>query len=216
MKILATVVFAMWVAMGPMLPLPSAYAQNELPKLSPGAGGRSLDREALEPGDLILSTTRQWSSALVRAATGGGEASHARLYVGLSNVIEAVPEGGVRLVPLTTALENDEVAIAVRRPNGLTREQKDTIVDYAMRQAGKEYDWWGAFNEIRLEFEGRTWQPDFEIDDTKRLYCSNLVINAYREAGVTLIDGTAPGMSPNDIVPLQWFGALEYLGHIKN
>ena len=54
------------------------------------------------------------------------------LYVGDGQVVEAV-EGGVRLVPIETALADSSVGVAVRYP-GLTNDQALQIRDFAGQQ----------------------------------------------------------------------------------
>jgi uncharacterized protein YycO len=193
---------------------PRAYAQSDLPLLSPTTGGISINFNALQPGDIILSTTEGWGSAAIRELTGGGDASHARLYIGNEMVVEAVWPKGVRGSSLPTVLENDKVAIAVRKP-GLSDQERKRIVQYAIDQTEKEYDTWGAFAQVRLNFNGTTWQPDLQNGDNERVYCSRLLIDAYRSAGSPLLLTEPRFDSPNDIVPLQWFGELKYVGHLK-
>lgn len=49
--------------------------------LDPGRGGRSVGPEALQIGDIIVSTTSAAISRAIRVGTGS-EVSHAMLYIG--------------------------------------------------------------------------------------------------------------------------------------
>ncbi|MFP3615818.1 N-acetylmuramoyl-L-alanine amidase, partial [Paraburkholderia sp. SIMBA_050] len=83
--------------------------------LDPGVGGLSIGTDALEIGDIILSTTGNSGSGVIRAGSGA-EVSHAMLYVGQGGqVIEAIP-GGVQLRPLADALADARLAVAFRVP----------------------------------------------------------------------------------------------------
>jgi len=130
-------------------------------------------------------------------------------------VVESVLTEGVRGASLPFVLENDKVAIAVRKP-GLSDQERERIVQYAIDQIGNAYDIWGTFAQVRLNYNGRTWQPDLQNGDNERIYCSRLVIDAYRSAGSPLLLTDPTFDSPNDIAPLQWFGELEYVRHLRN
>jgi hypothetical protein len=52
--------------------------------------------------------------------------------------------------------------------------------------------------------------------DPDKFYCSNLVLEAFRAAGEALTLTDPEFDSPNDIVQLQWFGELSYVGHLKH
>jgi len=60
------VVGLLWVASV----TPRVYAQSDLPLFSPSTGGKSINYEALQPGDIILSTTEEWESEVIRKLTG--------------------------------------------------------------------------------------------------------------------------------------------------
>ena len=69
-------------------------------ELDPGVGGQCVGESALEAGDLIVSTTAARVSRGIRTATSS-PVSHAMLYVGNGQVIEAIQEGVVER-PLST------------------------------------------------------------------------------------------------------------------
>lgn len=82
----------------------------------------------------------------------------------------------------------------------LTRQQRDTVVAYARSCIGLPYDWraiagflarfWG----VRLRLLPSADHPD------RKLMCSEMVVWAWRAAGVDLAPGRAPGdCSPGDL-----------------
>jgi uncharacterized protein YycO len=73
--------------------------------LDPGRGGRSVGDGALAMGDILVSTTPALSSAAIRIGAGA-DVSHARLYIGAGQVVEAVGEGVV-LAQLENVVAHD-------------------------------------------------------------------------------------------------------------
>lgn len=47
-------------------------------------------------------------------------------------------------------------------------------------------------------------------------YCSQLVINIFIQAPLPLTLTVPAFKSPDDILQLDWFGELEYVGHLKD
>src|SRR5207253_2687289 len=64
--------------------------------LSPANGGRSIGEDALEIGDIILATTRDDPVSIGIRVASHAPVSHAMLYIGGGQVVEAVG-GGVML-----------------------------------------------------------------------------------------------------------------------
>ena len=188
--------------------------------LDPGNGGRSIDTSALQIGDIILSTTNQVPSKLIRFATNS-PVSHSMLYVGGGQVVEAVGEG-VRLVPIETALADANFAVAVRYP-GLTNEQALKIRDYADHQLGKPYDYrYGVVGQALFRLDlvcgfpmEQVGRVNLGTGTNDKWFCSELVIASFAAADVPLTKTPPSWTSPGDIVPLVLNGNLEYVGHLK-
>jgi hypothetical protein len=123
---------------------------------------------ALQSGDLVLQVSRSAQAEAIRAATGS-EWTH----VGL---VEVTPEGTfvieaegavVRTPWRTFRWRGEEGRYLVLRPTGVGREARLHAVAAAKRRLGTPYD--AAFG----------WGDD-------ALYCSELVVKAWAEAGLTL------------------------------
>jgi hypothetical protein len=84
-----------------------------------------LTSRDLRPADIIVSTTNAGVSAVIRNAIGSS-VSHCILYVGGSNVVEAIDRGVVNN-PLEEALSHATLAIVLRRRN-LTVKQRNDVV----------------------------------------------------------------------------------------
>lgn len=193
--------------------------------LDPGAGGRSIDERALAIGDIVVSTTPALISKLIRVATGS-VVSHAMLYIGGGQVVEAIGPG-VTLRMLRQAIGEASLAAAYRHPR-LTATQGLMVRDYVGHQIGKGYDVAGIAGQAGFQLDRRMTCIDADIECIRRVgqmnmrvqradrfFCSELVAAAFGRAGVPLT-GTPPSwVSPDDIASLRMSGTLQYVGHLK-
>jgi hypothetical protein len=205
-------------------------ASNDIP-LDPGNGGRSIGPDAMEPGDIIVMTGNAAVSRAIRLATDS-KVSHAALYIGDGEVVEAIGSGVVRR-SLAQSLHDANLAVALRRP-GLSAAQRQQIVDFAVAQVGRSYDVNAIFRHAKI-----TMLPSIcrampagaartlcntealrvrlgvgeEMNDNEFI-CNELVLRAYQEAGASLT-GRHPELNdPQDIVEMQLDGRLHYVGHL--
>jgi cell wall-associated NlpC family hydrolase len=219
--------------------VPAAVAQFPNPSipLDPGNGGKSISLSLLKPGDIIVSTTDESISAIIRAITKS-EVSHAILYIGNNSVIEAVEEG-VAIKPVEESLSKARLAVVFRHPNLSTNGAK-AVTDFAFSQLGKKFSIAGLIRHprfgilpetcntytgakktacsawqglIRLALEIKIGQNVFLNQD--EFFCSQLVADAYNNAGVDLFRATSTTTSPGDIPVLERIGDLKYVGHLK-
>ena len=190
---------------------PHASAMTSDIPLDPGPGGRSIGPDALAPGDLILSTTTHVESWAIRRATGS-LVSHAMLYLGGGRVAEAIREGVV-VRTLAAALDEAVLAVAYRHP-ALSSADARRAVDYAQAQEGLPYnvDFRAA---IRYQVTG-TGAPDLEPGDADSFFCSQLVLEAYRQAGSPLTTTPPDWNSPENLAQLALARRLQYVGHLKS
>ncbi len=147
------------------------------------------------PGSFGLAKGGGWPMRIVRLGTfsrfGHACICEAVDAAGRAWIIEPMPTGcRVRLA---------EPGEFVWSDIPLTENQAQAIVTYARECVGLPYDWrsiagfvlrfWGA------KVRGRS---DDHADD--RLLCSEMVVWAYRRAGIDLAPGKAPGdVSPGDL-----------------
>lgn len=196
--------------------------------LDPGAGGQSIAEDALQTGDIIVSTTDHLSSRGIRFGTGS-QVSHAKLYIGAGQVIEAVGQGAI-MRSLAQSLADDTLAVAFRYP-GITQQQQLMVRDFAGQQLDKPYNYVGIVRQALFQVERsncdalpddlagvcRNWVGKIVLgsgnDDT--FFCSQLVLAAYASAGIPLTPTPPVWGSPEDIVELRLSGQLAYVGHLK-
>lgn len=206
---------------------------GEIP-LDPGVGGMSIGMDALEIGDIILSTTDQIPSRLIRFGSGA-EVSHAMLFVGQGGqVIESVDEEsarGVVLRPLSAALADSSLAVAFRVP-GLSDAQKQQIADAAAQHIGRPFNHLGLIRNGSFQIDSATCallpgqdrercrnfvgRLELGPGTNEQFFCSQLVMQAFEDAGHRLTTEPAHWNAPGDIARLRLIdGALAYVGHLK-
>jgi len=196
-----------------------------LPALSPTVGGQSISESALSPADVIVSTTSAAISQSIRSVTGSA-VSHAMIYVGNGTVIEAIGEGVVRR-QLSAALADANLAVAFRHVR-MSPRIASSVVSFAAAQVGKSYDHTGILAQAGYQLdrwflctvsrvqncEDRAARANLWMSNSGRFFCSELVAEAYRRAGVPLVNGRSDSVSPERIVEVTTTGDLCYVGHI--
>lgn len=215
---------------------PTLRFQN--PALAPGNGGRQITWADLQSGDILLSATNGVTSAGIRLVTLA-PVSHASLYIGNREIVEAVGSG-VRRRTLAATLEEEAVVAAFRHPR-LTPEQAERVRAFALEKVGSRYDHVGIMLQAPFSLERKLCELPLMPDAARsaclmgiasiqlgtanndRFFCSQLVLEAYRQAGLPITEADPRWVSPADIlhmregdVPsMKIHQALLYVGHLK-
>ncbi len=175
--------------------------------LTPASGaGYSIGESALEPGDIIVSTTTAAVSGVIRVGSGS-VVSHTALYAGGGEVIEAIGSGVVRR-PVAAAYADAALAVAFRVP-GIRPAEAQAVVAEAdrIRAAGTPYSIGGALlstDKVLCRLAGP--RPS-------GFFCSQLVLEAYARAGRPLSELPSHCGTPEDVVQIAE-QRLEYAGHL--
>jgi uncharacterized protein YycO len=192
--------------------------------LDPGIGGQSVGSDSLNIADIIVSTTKQWTSKAIKLGTQS-EVSHAALYIGGDQVVEAIGEGVV-VRPLDVSLSHDSLAVVYRYPQ-LDSYTALQIRDYVGNQIGKPYSTGGAIasgvarnrRHAPIQFGFACAKAGICISEysnpvtTDTFFCSQLVVAAFASADVPFINIPAAECTPADIVDVAV--NLIYVGHLK-
>ena len=212
-------------------------AQDRL-MLTPANGGQSITGAALHPGDIILSATNGITSLGIRVLTVS-PVSHAALYLGDDTIAEAVG-AGIRVRSTSDFMADESTIVAFRHP-GLTPAQTQAMRVFAHSQVGKKYNTAGVVLQAPFTLQRQVCElplvPSLVRDacirgiaaiqlgasKNDRFFCSQLVLEAYRQAGLPLTDADPRLVSPADLlhmregdVPsIQISQALQYVGHLK-
>ena len=174
--------------------------------------------EALQPGDILLSSMSTLKSAAIRLMTFA-PVSHAAVYIGDAQVVEAVGSG-VRVRGIDELLEEETVVLVLRYPD-LSAEQARNIKDYALRKSGTGFSYLGVTLQIPLSITRRLCElplvPSALRDacirsmglmsqvaaSESRLFCSQLVLQAYRHAELPMMNADPRLISPADILHMR-------------
>lgn len=217
-------------------PLPTLRFQK--PGLNPRNGGQLVESHVLRPGDILLSAANGIASAGIRLLTLA-PVSHASLYIGDGQVIEAVGKG-VRQRTIEEVLGEEDVVVAFRHPHSQAMHH-EKLRAFALEKVGRPYDHVGIVLQAPFALERRLCElpllPDLVRNaclqgiaaiqlgtyDNDRFFCSQLVLESYRQAGLPITDANPRWVTPADIlhmregdVPsIRTHQALSYVGHLK-
>lgn len=144
-----------------------------------------FDPVHLVPGDIVLERGRGVSSTIIAAATGGSF-SHALIWVG-SDFVEAMP-GGVRNLSFARVPVTVPANWALLRAKPEHQSISAAAANAARGMVFESYDSAGA---VMTQIGGRQGaRPGTR-------FCSQLIAEAYRRAGMDLV----PGRRPEQITP---------------
>ncbi|MBB2485331.1 hypothetical protein H5407_08830 [Mitsuaria sp. WAJ17] len=138
---------------------------------------KKIDYSNLQPGDILLTTSRAPESWSVRCGTKS-DISHAMLYAGSSSAIDSTSDG-VHARNLQKMFYEDDCAVYALRPiTPLSPVALDAVIEYARQVTGTPY----ALREaVRSAGKAKGTGSD-------KQFCSRLVARAYAAAGIQLVD----------------------------
>jgi hypothetical protein len=195
-----------------------------------------VDPEFLEPGDILLSAEPTAVSAGIRLLTIA-PVSHAAVYVGDGQLVDAM-RWGVRVRELNELLEEAAFVLVLRYPE-LTAERAAVITKYSVNMAGAGFSFLGITLQVPFSIARRVCEPVVaalrdacirslgvvqRLAASDRVFCSQLVLQAYRHAGVLLTEADPRLISPADILHMREGDVsslsiempLRYVGHLKS
>lgn len=143
-----------------------------------------FDRKALHDGDVVLELG---DSLYSRVITGvdGGPYSHALIWVGNTDFVESVGRG-VRILSYERVIISDpECWLLMRQPN---RQIGARAAQAARRMVSKYYNLLGAMTSVT---------PTTGVSKADALFCSELVAQAYLDAGLELV----PNLPAHKVTP---------------
>lgn len=210
----------------------------QTPAIAPGRGGELIPAAALEPGDILLSSGSTLQSLGIQLATLA-PVSHASVYLGDGRIAEAVGEG-VRLTTVDASMHEEQMIVAFRMPQ-LSEAQADRIRAWSLAQVGAHYNFVGVILDAPFLLSRRVCEVPFVPDAVRdacvrgfaiielgassddRFFCSQFVLEAYRQAGVPLTDADPRWVSPADVLHMREGDVatispakpLRYVGHLK-
>lgn len=131
--------------------------------------------DLIQIGDILLTTTPDPMSRAIRNVIGA-DISHAMICVGASSVIDSTGDGVHARNLERIVLESGCAGYVLRPIKPLTNSQLESAIAFARAAIGTRYSKAGAAKSVLAGFvPGR------------RQFCSRLVAQAYRYAGVNLV-----------------------------
>jgi|HubBroStandDraft_6_1064221.scaffolds.fasta_scaffold16248_2 cell wall-associated NlpC family hydrolase len=191
-----------------------------IPLTPTSGGGMCIADSALQPADIIVSAGIGAVSTAIRYGTAS-DVSHAALYIGDGEVIEAIGPG-VKERPLNKSLDDHSLAVAYRA-RGMTPSAAAIIVHFAKQWKGKKYDTVGAAAAgarnpfvcvVVMGIAPCAAARAGKFKSSDKFYCSQLVLEAYRRAGVSFITQDPNTSQPEDMVTAYSKDKLLYVGHL--
>lgn len=182
-----------------------------------GAVDKSISRASLRPGDVLLSTTGASASAAIRRFTQG-PFSHAAIFVErtgeLDWIVDSTTLAKVSRRSFTEAYRGARYVVVVRNER-MSSADRTAVLNHALAQVGKEYDYVGAFASVGLRIGTKHISLGF-INDKNRLYCSELVVDAFGSVGKPELAIARKGeaLSPNSLRDLVWTNTWSCVGVI--
>ena len=216
---------------------PAFQIQNRL-LLTPANGGKGITTAALQPGDIILSSTNGVTSIGIRLVTVS-PVSHAALYLGNDEIAEAVGSG-IRTRKMADFIADESTIVAFRHP-GVRADHAETMRSFAQAHAGKKYNVLGVVLQAPFTLQRQYCElplvPSLVRDAcirglaaiqlgvarNDRFFCSQFVLAAYQEAKLPLTTADPLLVSPADLLHMREGDvpsvrieqALQYVGHLK-
>ena len=212
--------------------------QNRL-LLTPANGGQRITSSALQPGDIILSSTNGVTSMGIRLLTVS-PVSHAALYLGHDDIADDVG-AGIRTRKMADFMEDESTIVAFRHP-GVRTQHADTMRSFAQAHSGKKYNMLGVVLQAPFTLQRQYCElplvPTLVRDAcirglaaiqlgvarNDRFFCSQFVLAAYQETQLPLTTADPLLVSPADLLHMREGDvpsvrieqSLQYVGHLKS
>jgi hypothetical protein len=140
-----------------------------------------LNRYELCPGDVVLESGGGPFSRAIQHWTKS-RFTHALIWIGNSQFVEAVPMGAISISFNLVTFPHPDAVVVLRHPGPAVGS---LAAEQARNLAHKPYN---RGDVARFPIAKHFTSPARSTE----LFCSQLVVEAYRRAGVTLVQGLAP------------------------
>ena len=202
----------------PETPSAAAVLQFQRISIAPADGDAFLAPEALRPGDILLTSAPSLRAAGIQLVTFA-PVSHAAVYIGDGEIVEAVLPS-VRTRSMDDVMKEESVVLVLRHPD-LTAEQARLVREYALNKSGTGFNLLGVTLQFPFSISRRVCEVPLvpsavrdacirslgllnQVAATERqLFCSQLVLQAYRHAGVPITNADPRLISPADILHMR-------------
>jgi cell wall-associated NlpC family hydrolase len=215
---------------------PTLGMQSRL--LTPHNGGQLVGQEAMQPGDILLSSVHSLSSLGIRALSLS-PVSHASIYLGNAQIAEAVTSG-IRIRSMDDFVAEESTIVAFRHP-GIQTTHLPPMRRFVDQHVGQKYNFIGIVLQAPFTLERKLCElplvpalvRDFCVQgiaavqlglgSQDKFFCSQFVLQAYQQAGLPLTDADPRLITPDDLLHMREGDVsavkikqtLQYVGHLK-
>lgn len=206
--------------------------------IAPGNGGQLILPADLQPGDILLTSAATLKSFGIRLGTFA-PVSHALLYLGDGQIVEAVGDG-VRAGTIEDVVAEEQLVVAFRVP-GIDAAHIEPMRRWALAQVGTKYNTLGIMLTAPFVLDRRlcelplipTTAREFCIrgfatvqlgaSRNDQFFCSQFVLEAFKQAGLPITTADPRWVSPADLLHMREgdvpsiaaIQPLRYIGHLK-
>jgi cell wall-associated NlpC family hydrolase len=206
--------------------------------LNPSNGGQLIGKEAMQAGDILLSSTDSLASLGIRVLSVS-PVSHASIYLGNSQVAEAVTSG-IQVRNVDDFIAGESTIVAFRHP-AILPTNMPPMRSFVDKQVGQKYNFVGIVLQAPFTLERRVCElplvpglvRDFcvrgvaavqlGLGSQDKFFCSQFVLQAFNQAGLPLTDADPRLFAPSDLLNMREGDVssvkikqtLQYVGHLK-
>ena len=206
--------------------------------IAPGNGGELIPIDALQAGDVLLTSIATVNSFGIRLGSFS-PVSHAVLYLGEGQIAEAVGTG-VRVRGIDEVVAEEQMVVAFRIP-GVDAPHIERLRAWSLSQVGARYNTVGVLLQAPFVLNRRLCElpmipgpvSHFCVSGMARVqlgasrndqfFCSQFVLEAYRQAGLPITQADPRWVSPADLLHMREgdvpsiaaIRPLRYVGHLK-
>ena len=206
--------------------------------LNPSNGGQLIGKEAMQAGDILLSSTNSLASLGIRVLSVS-PVSHASIYLGNGQVAEAVTSG-IQVRSVDDFIAAESTTVAFRHP-GIAPSHMVPMRSFVDKHVGQKYNFVGIVLQAPFTLERRVCElplvpglvRDFcvrgvaavqlGLGSQDKFFCSQFVLQAFNQAGLPLTDADPRFFAPSDLLNMpegdvssvKIRQTLQYVGHLK-
>ena len=206
--------------------------------LNPSNGGQLIGKEAMQAGDILLSSTNSLVPLGIRVLSVS-PVSHASIYLGNGQVAEAVTSG-IQVRSVDDFIAAESTIVAFRHP-GIAPSHMVPMRSFVDKHVGQKYNFVGIVLQAPFTPERRVCElplvpglvRDFcvrgvaavqlGLGSQDKFFCSQFVLQAFNQAGLPLTDADPRFFAPSDLLNMpegdvssvKIRQTLQYVGHLK-
>ena len=206
--------------------------------LNPSNGGQLIGTDAMQPGDILLSSADSLTSVGIRVLSVSS-VSHASIYLGNGQVAEAVTSG-IQVRNVEDFIAGEATIVAFRHP-AIAPSHMPPMRSFVDKHVGQKYNFMGIVLQAPFTLERRVCElplvpglvRDFcvrgiaaiqlGLGSQDKFFCSQFVLQAFNQAGLPLTDADPRLFAPTDLLNMREGDVssvkikqtLQYVGHLK-